>query len=238
MIVALALLAATVAGQTVADAERQFAAEALASGQWPAFRAFAAPDAILYAPGPARAQDVLARAVTPAAGLSWRSARTITSCDGTLGYSTGPWSRGDGQAGSFSTVWRRGADGWKWLYDDGHVGSPGLRAPTTVVEEQAACPGPIGAVGDFHEVLPDAAIPVSTLTGGARAGLIALADGPLPLALRLGPPDSQGASADRSLHWRINPVRGAAAGAHLLRVWAWDGRRYRLAVFDVTGARQ
>jgi len=238
VIVALALLAATVAGQTAADAERQFAAEAQAIGQWPAFRAFAAPDAILYAPGRVRAQDVLARAAAPAATLSWRPARTITSCDGTLAYSTGPWSRSDRKAGSFSTVWRHGADGWKWLYDDGHDGGPMTAASASVVEEQAACPGPIGAVGDMHETLPDAAIPVATLTGGARAGLVALADGPLPLTLRLGAPEGEGASADRTLRWRINPVRGASVGAHLLRVWAWDGRRYRLAVFDVTGARQ
>lgn len=238
MIAALALLAATVAGQTAADAERQFAAAAQVDGQWPAFRAFAAPEAILYAPGPARAQDVLARAAMPAATLSWRPAHTITSCDGTLAYSTGPWSRSDGKAGSFSTVWRHGPDGWKWLYDDGHDGGAAPAASAQVIEEQAACPGPIGAVGEMRETLPDTALPIATLTGGARAGLIALSDGPLPLALRVGPPEREGASVDRTLQWRINPVRGGAVGAHLLRVWAWDGRRYRLAVFDLTGARQ
>jgi hypothetical protein len=238
VIVALALLAATATGQTAADAERAFAAQAQAIGQWPAFRTFAAPDAILYAPGPARAQDVLARMPDAAARLSWRPERTITACDGTLAYSTGPWTRSDGKAGRFSTVWRHGPDGWKWIYDDGHDGAAAAAAMGSPVEEQAACPGPIGAAGELHDSLSEAAIPVTMLTGGARAGLIELADGPLPATLRLGAAAGEGGSADRTLRWRINPLLGGRVGAHLLRVWAWDGRRYRLAVFDVTGITQ
>ena len=235
MIAALALLAAAAAGQTVADAERAFAAEAQASGQWPAFNAFAAPDAILYAPGPTKAHDVIARAPAHSAALSWRPARTITSCDDTLGYSTGPWTRSDGKWGSYGSIWRRGADGWKWIYDGGHDG--GAPAPASAVEEsRAACPAPIGAVGELHETVPGVPVPVAQLKGGARSDLVELSDGPEPLAMHLGPFQAEGASVDRTLRWRINPIVGGATGAHLLRVWAWDGRRYRLAVFDVTGA--
>ncbi len=238
MIAVLALLATVAAGQTVADAERAFAAEAQTAGQWPAFRAFAAPDAILYAPGLVKAQAVLARATMPGATLAWRPARTITACDGTLAYSTGRWTRTDGKAGSFGTIWRRGPDGWKWLYDDGHDGGLPDTASSRVVEAQAACPGPIGAAGDLREVPTGAPIPVATLKGGARADLVELSDGAVPLTLRLGTVAGEGASADRTLRWRINAVPGAAIGAHVVRVWAWDGRRYRLAVLDVTGVGQ
>jgi hypothetical protein len=159
----------------------------------------------------------------------------LTSCDGTLGYSTGPWTRPDGKRGSFGTIWRRDADGWRWIYDDGHDGGALASVAGQVAEWQSACPAPIGSVGDLHEDLPAAAIPVVSLIAAGGPDLIRASDGPMPVALRLGAPEAAGASADRTLQWRINPVLGAASGAHLLRLWSWNGRRYRLVVFDVTG---
>ncbi len=238
MIAALALLAATVAGQTAADAERAFAEQARTGGQWNAFRAFAAPDAVLFSPSATPARTVLSRVIEPTTPLLWRPAHTITSCDGTLAYSTGPWTK-DGKSGSFGTLWRHDMAGWKWIYDGGHDGGTLASAPLGVVaEDHAACPAPTGSVGEQTEVLPDVTVPVTTLKGGGLASLIEASDGPMPSSLHLSHATEEGASADQTLRWRINPVRDAAAGAHLLRVWAWDGRRYRLAVFDVTGARQ
>ena len=133
----------------------------------------------------------------------------------------------------FDTIWRRDASGWRWIYDGGHDGDA---APTGPLEQdQAACPGPLGSVGAIAEALPDTPIRIAALTGGALANLVAASDGAMPVALRLGGVDAEGMSADRTLRWRINAVLGAKAGAHLLRVWSWDGRRYRLAVLDVTG---
>src|SRR5882762_4624375 len=111
-----ALLLAAASGQSVADAERAFAASAQTDGQWEAFRATAAPDAIMYAPSPVNAQALLAHLPTPAARLNWYPAHTITSCDGTLAFSTGPWSSSSG-SGRFTTIWRRDAAGWRWIYD-------------------------------------------------------------------------------------------------------------------------
>jgi hypothetical protein len=238
VIAALALLAAAAAaGQTVADAERAFAEQARTGGQWNAFRAFAAPDAVLYSPTATPARTVLSRAIEPTTPLLWRPAHTLTSCDGTLAYSTGPWTK-DGKSGSFGTLWRHDTAGWKWIYDGGHDGGVLASAPIgAVAEDHAACPGPIGSVGEQTEVLPDVAVPVATLRGGALASLIMASDGPMPASLHLGHATEEGASVDRTLRWRINPVRDAATGAHLLRIWSWDGRRYRLAVFDVTGTR-
>lgn len=233
MILALALLA--VAGPSVADAERAFAAQAQAGPQWAAFRATAAPDAIVYAPNPVSAQAYFARLPEPAAKLGWRPAHTITACDGTLAYSTGPWSAG-GRSGGFGTIWRRSAAGWRWIYDNGHDGAAFAGAADgRVIEEQAACPGPIGSVGEIRDIAESAPVPIAALRSGALAGLIEASDGPMPLAIRISTETAQGASADRTLRWRINPIAGAATGAHLLRVWSWDGRRYRLAVLDVSG---
>jgi hypothetical protein len=233
------LLAGAASASSVADAERDFAATAQGGGQWAAFRATAAPDAILYAPARVPAGPWLARAGEPPAAqkLNWRPAITITACDGTLAYSTGPWTRADGRRGSFGTIWRRDADGWRWIYDDGHDGGAMAGAGGPVTETQAACTAPIGSAGDLHEDLPAGAIPVSTLVAGGGPDLVRASDGPMPVALRLGAPEAAGASADRTLQWRINPVLGAASGAHLLRLWSWNGRRYRLVVFDVTGTR-
>lgn len=233
MILALALLA--VAGPSVADAERAFAAQVQSGPQWAAFRETAAADAIVYAPGPVSAQGYFARLPEPAAKLSWGPSHTITSCDGTLAYSAGLWNAG-GRNGSFGTIWRREAAGWRWLYDNGHDGGPrsGI-AGGPPVEEQAACPGPIGSVGQIHDTFGSGMVSFDTLRNGAMAGLIEASDGLMPMALRLGSPTAEGASGDRTLQWRINPIIGVAAGAHLLRVWSWDGRRYRLAVLDVSG---
>jgi hypothetical protein len=233
MIALAALLLAASTEPSVADAERAFAALAQTDGQWPAFRATAAPDAIMYAPDKVNAQALLARMPTPVTTLNWRPVHTLTSCDNTLAYSTGPWTRNDSKAGSFGTIWRADAGGWRWIYDGGHDGGA-MATSSGVTESHAACPGPIGSVGELHEMVTGDAVPLPSLIAGALADLIEAADAPMPVAIRITSPSGEGASADRTLRWRINPILGAARGAHLLRLWSWDGRRYRLAVLDVS----
>lgn len=240
----LALATGSAATGSVADAERAFAAAARTDGQWTAFRAFAAPDAILYAPGQVDARGFLAGKPDPQPAVAWAPAHTLTSCDGTLAYSTGGWTRGAAR-GSFGTVWRRDAAGWRWVYDGGHdnAAAPGGRddpaAPGgqvnagSVVEDQASCLVPLATAGTIPEALTNPVL-IATLKVGALASLIEAADGTMPLALFLDPASAEGASDDRTLRWRINPIPGGKPGAHLLRVWSWDGRRYRLAVLDAS----
>ena len=83
-------------------------------------------------------------------------------------------------------------------------------------------------------MIDGAPVPIARLRAGALADLIEASDGVMPMAVTLGAPNGEGASADHTLRWRINPIAGGATGAHLLRLWSWDGRRYRLAVLDVT----
>jgi hypothetical protein len=136
----LALLAAAAAGQPVEAAERAFAAMAQTRGQWTAFRAFAAPDATMLAGGLKPADAVLAGLKDPPASVMWWPARTYTSCDGTLAFSTGPYRGAAGEQGQFFTIWARQPDGgWKWVYDGGGPTKTAVPAGEVVKAVRAGC---------------------------------------------------------------------------------------------------
>ena len=222
------LLALLLAAPSVADAERALAAQAQGGGNWAALAAAAAPDATLYTPRKVAAATAMAHGAETGAAPLGQPLHTWTSCDGTLAYAIGASTRG-----VFGTLWRRTDGGWQWLYAGGHDGdAPAIGA---TLQDHAACPGPIGSVGAPHETPTGSPQPIATLTGGALAGLVAMSDERMPATVRLGAIDAEGASVDHTLRWRINALAGAKAGAHLLRLWSWDGRRYRLALLDVTG---
>jgi len=140
MIAALLLAAAVV--PPVEQAERAFASTAQIKGQWTAFRLFAAPDAQMLLDGPQPAGPFLKDRKDPLVSVMWWPAHTVTSCDGKLAFSTGPWRRKGGQAtGRYFTIWRYGAEGWRWIYDGGaedHSATPAGDKPAAV---RAACHG-------------------------------------------------------------------------------------------------
>ncbi len=122
--IALALLATAAATQPVEAAERAFASAAQTGGQWVAFRRFAAPDAIMLIDGPQPALPFLEKLKEPPQPVMWWPARTVTSCDGSLALSTGPWRRRGGtQTGRYNTIWRHDASGWRWIFDGGSSAS-------------------------------------------------------------------------------------------------------------------
>jgi hypothetical protein len=114
-------LALAAASLTVIDAERAFAQMAQDKGQWTAFRAYAAPDAVMFTPQPVNAQEFLEDKKDPPKAIRWQPTHAWVSCDGTLAVDTGNWQSADGKTvGFFTTVWRRQTDGgWKWIYDGG-----------------------------------------------------------------------------------------------------------------------
>ena len=138
----LALLLAGAAPSAV-DAERQFAADAQKSGQWSAFRKWAAPEALMFTPQPMKAHDFLKGRKDPPVSVFWWPGRSYVSCDGTVAVNTGPWVREWGKSvGYFTTIWKRQADGgWKWIYDAGDA----LEAPRAqggdIKPVQALCGG-------------------------------------------------------------------------------------------------
>ncbi|PZU11581.1 hypothetical protein [Sphingomonas sp.] len=123
--IGLLLAAGIAAGQPVEQAERAFASAAQTDGQWTAFRRFMAPGALILTDGPVDAAKFLAPLKDPRVAIMWWPARTVTSCDGSLAFSTGPWRSARGH-GRFLTIWQRQPDGgWKWLYDGGGADEPG-----------------------------------------------------------------------------------------------------------------
>lgn len=133
----LALLLAA-AGQTAVDAERAFNRAAQTQGQWTAFRAFAAPDAVIFKPEPAKAEFP---DKDPPIAVQWWPAESYVSCDGATAVNTGPWVRPD-SFGYFTTIWRKQPDGgWKFAYDDGDALAKPRPLPEKPKVIKASCRG-------------------------------------------------------------------------------------------------
>ncbi len=196
MIVALLLAAVTAAPaparlpMSAIDAERAFAADAQKSGQWSAFRKWAAPDALMFTPQPTRAQDFLRGRKNPAVSVFWWPGRSYVSCDGTVAINTGPWVRDFGKTvGYFTTVWMRQRDGgWKWVYDAGDEekfmrGEGGDVAPVVAACSKPKMPSVAAAppagfkVGSGHSL--DGSLEWAWAVGpdGSRTFLVNLWDG-------------------------------------------------------------
>jgi hypothetical protein len=137
----LLLAGAPAAAQaTPIEAERAFAADAQALGQWTAFRKWAADDATMFAPQPVKAQAFLKDRRDPPKAIDWWPTESVMSCDGSLAVNTGGWKRPDGSVGYFTTVWRRQADGgWKWIVDGGDTLQTPRERPVRPVAKKASC---------------------------------------------------------------------------------------------------
>lgn len=109
----------------VVEAEHAFAAAVREQGVKRGFLAFAAPDGIMFEPGPVPARAALE--ASPDDGpadppLHWWPLWAGLSLSGDLGFTTG----GATINVRYFTVWRKQPDGrWKWIYD----GGPRLKAP-------------------------------------------------------------------------------------------------------------
>lgn len=201
------VLAAAAAPQSAVEAERAFASMAQTEGQWTAFRAFAAPDAVMFVPEPVNAQTWLKDRKDPAVPVMWWPARAMISCDGGTAVTTGPWVRGGGRLnGYFTTIWRRQADSsWKWLLDHGDALASARSAPDEVKAERPDCSRP--APGDSPGLV--------AATGGMRA--------------------ENGRSSDGSLAW-FWQARPDGSRTLTVSLWDGDDHRPAL-VDDVAAAQ-
>jgi hypothetical protein len=227
------LLAAALPAQSSIDAERAFAAMAQTQGQWTAFRAYAAPDAITFAPKAVNAQALLRTLKNPPPGLMWWPGRSWVACDGSLAINTGPWIRRGGKAtGTFTTVWQRQGDGgWKWLLDHGRETPGAMPASERPPVARASCRNlgkAASASPDPTSLSPDILYQADNLMPSGRRVAFEARE-----SERLG----GGASRDGSLVWRLDGLEGGEEGAHLLRLWLWDGRIHRLVLQEVTGVK-
>lgn len=141
MIAALALAAAA----TAVDAERAFAARAQAAGQWRAFADYAADGAVMMVPEPVDAHAWLVKQREAPRSVEWAPAESYVSCDGATAVNTGPFRLTEPRLdGFFTTVWREGSNGWKWLYDGGAPLATPRAWPGAPRIERASCdPAPV-----------------------------------------------------------------------------------------------
>lgn len=106
---------------TLTAAERALAATAVREGFNPALLRFVAEDGIIFRPDPVKGKSWLLSGEPMPATLDWWPEYVETSCDGKLGWSTGPVIRDGGPARShYVTIWRREEDGlWRFVFDQG-----------------------------------------------------------------------------------------------------------------------
>ena len=121
-------------------AEIAFARLAQEKGQWTAFKATAAEDAVMFTPGMVLAHAWLKDRANPPAGLDWQPHEVWSSCDGSLMVTHGAWQNG-AKHGWFTTVWQRqDKGGYKWVLDHGDETGEALTAPDMVSARVAECP--------------------------------------------------------------------------------------------------
>lgn len=105
-------------GQIVA-AELGMATAIRQQRDWKAPLQFAAPDALIFRPGPLAARQNLRGPIADNDIVARSTSHVWSSCDGTLAVANGEWRRPDGTSGQFVTVWQRQSDGsYKWLLSE------------------------------------------------------------------------------------------------------------------------
>ncbi|PTD16051.1 hypothetical protein [Sphingomonas fennica] len=224
------------------QAERAFAAMAQRDGQWSAFRAFAARDGLMFAPEPVKAQAFLAGRENPPVPVMWWPATAITACDGSLAISTGPWiGATEGGTGTFTTVWRRQADGgWKWLLDHGRSTPAFVPAGREVAHMSPDCSSRIEKTARAQRLAEETSLaPDRRLAADA----VQQREGRMPekavrtLALQpQGALIAEGRSDDATLAWQAHALKGGKPGAHDLAVWQWRGADgWRIVLYETIG---
>ena len=255
-----ALAAATVAVPSATDAiiaaERAFTRRAQVEGQWKTFRATAAPDALMFVPDVKLASAALANATEPSVPVMWWPATVAASCDGTLGFSTGPWVRAaSAGVGTFTTIWRKTPQGYCWRINHGRNtpklvaagDKPAVIATTCegasvtgsaargvaydrLAASVAARAGVDGAIAFASDATSDILVQVETAMP---------ARGPAALPpTKFGAALASGHSDDWTLAWASRALIGGDPGAHDLRVWQWRGKDgWKLVVYETIGVK-
>ncbi|MGE4321716.1 MAG: hypothetical protein AB7E60_01650 [Sphingobium sp.] len=177
-------------------------------GQWTALRETAAKDAVLFVPQKVTAPPWLKARANPSRPAAWSPSVVYASCDGRLAASTGNWTRPDGAAGYFTTIWRRDDKGaWKWVMRHGDALAVPRDAPDHLTGKVATCKRRADAEG--------AAEPASGAKGvGKKRGRA-----PAP--------------ADDSLLWSADVMPD---GSRRITVRMWTGAAYDVVIDDRVAA--
>jgi hypothetical protein len=194
-------------------AEIAFARLAQEKGQWTAFRATAAPDALLFVPEPVLAQSWLKGRADPPTAVKWQPQRLFMACDGRTGASTGASQYPGGAIGYYTTVWqnlekpRARREDWKWVLDHGALLDQPRATDDMISSRTAAC------------------------AGNPRALLEGVPLGIAPKPARGAAPARSGARAsdDGTLVWRWD-VR--PDGGRTITIDLWNGTAFETVVRD------
>lgn len=227
----------------VVEAERAFARMARDEAVNSAFVHYAAPDGIVFQPGPINARQALTTRPIPPVHLDWWPVYAGIAASADLGFTTGPYSLGDGERkghGWYLTIWRRQGDGsWRWVLDHGpptrEAAPYGREGPVAALPPGRGSPS-ANALGDVKAAEARLA---AALAHDARAALprYLAADGRL---MRAGPQPAVGAAAwapvlaagpDRIV---TAPLGGAASAAGDL-AFTYGTARWRKDVAEVEG---
>lgn len=193
----------------VAAADFAFAKMAREEGNWTAFRAYAADDAVMDAPaGFAPASELLSGLEDPPEPIRWAPTDVWSSCDGTLAVTLGRFVRSNGVVGDYVTVWELQRDNsYKWIYDTGTPDDPQpVPEPDEALPEDAiVVEGMTSITGRIADCQPDA---------GQSA---------LPLAVT-GVATRASTSDDSSLTWQSTLQADGArtVRVHYLRDGGWE----------------
>jgi ketosteroid isomerase-like protein len=227
----------------VVEAERAFARMARNSDVNSAFLHYAAPDGIVFRPGPVNARRALAAKPMPQVQLDWWPVYAGIAVSGDLGFTTGPYLVGEGPSkahGWYFTVWRRQVDGsWRWVLDHG----PSTREAAPYRREARVAALPLSrrfpGGGAFEDVRAAEARLARALAEDARAALplVLATDGRL---MRAGPQPAVGAAAWGPLleagpdRIETAPLGGSASAAGDL-AYTWGTARWRQSEAEFEG---
>jgi len=217
----------------VVAAERAFAAAAARDGVRDAFLAFAHDSALALQPEPGNAKD-LWRARPRAAGrLAWYPAWARAARSGDLGFTTGPYEAADSAGtvrgyGQYVTVWRRTAEGWRFVIDLGspHPRPDGRTAEWRATERDpstAAAMADVGADAGRSLLAADSGFAARAAADGFAAALRAYGDAEMRLLRpRAFPRVGLGAAlaGDGARRYTLRPARAFASAAGDLG-WTW-----------------
>ncbi len=257
ILLAIAAAAASPHPDAIAAAERAFARRAQAEGQWAAFRATADRQAIMFVPDVKPVAEALKGAVEPSVPVMWWPATIAWSCDGSLGFSTGPWVRAaSAGVGTFSTVWKRQAGGgYRWVMDHGRptprlVSAGNAPAPIAPVCEGATPEGTAARGAAYEKLAASVAARAgqdgaAAFAGNAASDVLVQQENQMPVRgpaalpkTTFGAALASGRSDDWTLAWASRALIGGEPGAHDLRVWQWRGREgWKLVAYETIGLK-
>jgi hypothetical protein len=208
----------------------------------------------MFVPDAKPVAKALDGAAEPLVPVMWWPGSIAPSCDGTMGFSTGPWVRAaSGGHGTFSTVWKRTPGGYRWVLDHGRPtpklvpagNSPAVMAPScegasTVATREADYDKLAASVAARAGVDGAAAFAANAVTD-----VLVQNEGAMPVRgvaalpkTTFGAAIASGHSDDWTLAWASRALLGAQAGAHDLRVWQWRGAvGWKLVAYETIGLK-